>query len=52
MTDIDIELVRQASQGVPRQVGRILRRAIRFGVPKGLNHILDDLIQQVIEELR
>ena len=52
MTDTGIELLRQASQGIPRQVGRIVRQAMRLAVPKGLNHIPDDLIQQAIEELR
>ncbi|MEI6355445.1 MAG: ATP-binding protein [Methylococcus sp.] len=52
MTDTGIELLRQASQGIPRQVGRIVRQAMRLAVPKGLNHLPDDLIQQAIEELR
>jgi type II secretory pathway predicted ATPase ExeA len=52
MTDTGIEQLRQASQGIPRQVGRIVRQAMRLAVPKGLNHIPDDLIQQAIEELR
>ena len=32
--------------------GRILRTAMRLALPKGLNHLPDDLLQQAIEELR
>ena len=47
-----MEVLRQASKGLPRQAGRILRHAMRLAVPKGLNHLPDDLLQQAIEELR
>ncbi|MBD3765280.1 MAG: AAA family ATPase, partial [Rhodobacterales bacterium] len=47
-----MELLRQASQGLPRQIGRILRHAMRLAVPRGLNHLPDELIQQAMEELR
>jgi hypothetical protein len=49
-----MELLRQASQGLPRQAqaGRILKTAMQMAVPKGLNHLPDDLLQQAIEALR
>jgi type II secretory pathway predicted ATPase ExeA len=52
LADSGMELLRQASQGLPRQAGRILRAAMQMAVPKGLNHLPDDLLQQAIEELR
>ena len=52
MTESGMELLRQSSQGLPRQAGRTLRYAMRLAVPRGLNHLPDDLIQQAIEELR
>jgi type II secretory pathway predicted ATPase ExeA len=52
LADSGMEILRQASQGLPRQAGRILRAAMRLAVPKGLNHLPDELIQQAIEELR
>jgi type II secretory pathway predicted ATPase ExeA len=52
ITDPGLELLRQASKGLPRQAGRILRTAMQMAVPKGLNHLPDDLLQQAIEELR
>ena len=51
LSDSGLELVRQASQGLPRQAGRILKTSLQLAVPKGLNHLPDDLIQQAIEEL-
>jgi type II secretory pathway predicted ATPase ExeA len=52
LADSGMELLRLASQGLPRQAGRILRAAMQRAVPKGLNHLPDDLLQQAIEELR
>ena len=52
LADSGLELLRQASQGLPRQAGRILRAAMRLAVPEGLNHLPDELLQQAIEELR
>lgn len=52
LADSGMELLRQASKGLPRQAGRILRTAMKMAVPKGLNHLPDDLLQQAIEELR
>ncbi len=52
LADSGMELLRQASQGLPRHAGRILKAAMQLAVPKGLNHLPDDLLQQAIEELR
>jgi type II secretory pathway predicted ATPase ExeA len=52
LADSGLELLRQASQGLPRQAGRILRTAMQMAVSKGLNHLPDDLLQLAIEELR
>jgi hypothetical protein len=48
----ELELLRQASKGLPRQAGRILCTAMRLAVPKALNHLPDDLVQQAIAELQ
>lgn len=47
-----MEILRLASKGLPRQAGRILSTAMRLAVPKGLNHLPDDLLQQAISELQ
>ena len=47
-----LELLHQASKGCPRQTGNVLHTALRLAVPKGLNHLPDDLIQTAIEALR
>jgi type II secretory pathway predicted ATPase ExeA len=52
LADSGIELLRQASRGLPRQAGRILRTAMRLAVPRALNHLPDELLQHAIEELR
>jgi type II secretory pathway predicted ATPase ExeA len=52
LADSGMELLRQASKGLPRQAGRILRTTMQMAVTKGLNHLPDDLLQQAIEELR
>ena len=52
LADSGMELLRQASKGLPRQAGRLLRTAMRLAVPKGLNHLPDELLQQAIEEMR
>jgi type II secretory pathway predicted ATPase ExeA len=52
LADSGMELLRQASKGLPRQAGRILRTTMQLAVPRGLNHLPDDLLQQAIEELR
>ncbi len=50
-SDSGLELLRQASQGLPRQAGRLIKLAMQLAVPKGLNHLPDELIQQAIEEI-
>jgi type II secretory pathway predicted ATPase ExeA len=52
LADSGMEVLRQASKGLPRLAGSILRTAMRLAVPKGLNHIPDELLHQAIEELR
>lgn len=52
LSDTGLELLRQASRGLPRSAGRILRTAMQLAVPKGLNHLPDELLQQAIEEMR
>lgn len=52
LADSGMEVLRQASKGLPRLAGRILRTAMRLAVPKGLNHIPDELLLQAIEELQ
>ncbi len=52
LADSGMEVLRQASKGLPRTAGSILRTAMRLAVPKGLNHIPDELLHQAIEELR
>jgi MSHA biogenesis protein MshM len=52
LSDSGLELLRQASRGLPRYAGRILKTSFQLAVPKGLNHLPDELIQQAIEELR
>ncbi|MES9883713.1 MAG: hypothetical protein ABW185_22910 [Sedimenticola sp.] len=47
-----MELLRQTSRGLPRHAGRILKTAMQMAVPKGINHLPDELLQQPIEELR
>lgn len=52
LTDSGLELLRQASKGLPRHAGRILRTAMRLAVPRALNHLPDELLQAAIEELQ
>ena len=47
-----MEILRQASQGLPRQAGRILCTAMRLAVPKALNHLPDEILQLAIAELQ
>ncbi len=51
LSDSGIELLRQASQGKPRQAGQILKAALRLAVPKGLNHLPDELVQEAVDAL-
>lgn len=52
LSDSGLEMLRQASGGKPRHAGQVLRTAMKLAVPKGLNHLPDDLIQAAIEVLR
>jgi len=52
LSDAGMEILRQASKGLPRQAGRILCTAMRLAVPKALNHLPDELLQQAIGELQ
>ncbi|MFT5084001.1 MAG: MSHA biogenesis protein MshM [Lentisphaeria bacterium] len=52
LSDSGIELLRQASQGKPRQAGQLLKTALRLATSKGTNHLPDDLILESIEGLR
>ncbi len=52
IADSGMELLRQASKGLPRQAGNILLTAMRLAVPKALNHLPDEILRQAIEELR
>jgi len=52
LADPGMELLRQGAGGLPRHAGRILKAAMQMAVPKGLNHLPDELIQLAIEELR
>jgi len=52
LSDTGMEILHQASQGKPRQAGQILKTAMQLAVPKALNHLPDDLLQQAIEVLR
>lgn len=52
LSDTGMEILRQASKGLPRQASRILCTAMRLAVPKGLNHLPDELLQHAIAELQ
>jgi MSHA biogenesis protein MshM len=52
LSDSGLETLRLASQGRPRAAGLLLKTAMQLAVPKGLNHLPDDLLQQAIEVLR
>ena len=47
-----MEILRQASKGLPRQAERILCKAMRLAVPKALNHLPDEILQLAIGELQ
>lgn len=51
LSDSALELLRQASQGLPRKAGVILKISMQLAMARGLNHLPDELIQQAIEEL-
>jgi type II secretory pathway predicted ATPase ExeA len=47
-----LEFLRQASQGLPRQTGRIMRNPMNIAAGKKLNHLPDEILQRAIEDLR
>ncbi|NEV62647.1 ExeA family protein [Thiorhodococcus minor] len=52
LSDSGMQLLLMASRGRPRTAGQILRTAMQLAVPKALNHLPDDLIEEAIEVLR
>jgi type II secretory pathway predicted ATPase ExeA len=52
LAETAMEILRQASKGLPRQAGRILCTAMRLATLKELNHLPDELLQQAIAELQ
>jgi MSHA biogenesis protein MshM len=52
ISDPGLEMLRQASQGIPRKAGLILKNALRLAVAKGLSHLPDDLIHEAIGVLQ
>ena len=52
LSDSGLELLLQGSQGIPRTAGNILRTAMRLAVPKGLNHLPDELLKDAMEEMK
>lgn len=52
LCDSGLELLRQASKGLPRHAGRILCTALRLAMQKQLNHLPDEIVQQAIGELQ
>ena len=52
LSDSGLELLRQASQGKPRQAGQLLKTALRLAAGKGMNHLPDDLIHEAVNGLQ
>lgn len=52
LSDTGIEMLRQASQGKPRQAGLILKTAMQLAIPKGLTHLPDELLHHAIASLQ
>ncbi len=51
LSDSGLELLRQASQGLPRKAALLIKTALQLAAAEGLNHLPDELIQRAIEEL-
>ena len=51
LSDSGIEMLRQASQGRPRQAGQILKNALRLAADKKITHLPDELLLEAIEIL-
>lgn len=52
ISESGMEIVRQASKGLPRNASTILCTAMRLALPKGLNHLPDEILQLAIAELQ
>jgi MSHA biogenesis protein MshM len=52
ISESGIELLRQASQGFPRQAGRIIQLSLQLATVRKISHLPDDVLQQAISELR
>lgn len=52
LSDSGMEMLRQGSLGTARRAGLILKTAMQLAVPKGLNHLPDDLIKDAIGEIQ
>jgi len=52
LADSGLELVHQASQGLPRQAGPMLRTTMQMAATKKLIHLPDELLQRAIQDLR
>ncbi len=52
LSDSGMDLLRQTTQGNPRQAGVLLKTAMNLAAQQGINHLPDDLLQAAIEELR
>jgi type II secretory pathway predicted ATPase ExeA len=52
LSDTGIDMLRQASQGKPRQAGLILKTAMQLALPKGLQHLPDELLREAITSLQ
>jgi MSHA biogenesis protein MshM len=51
LSDSGLELLRQASQGLPRKAALLLKTSLRLAAQEGLNHLPDETVQRAIEEL-
>jgi MSHA biogenesis protein MshM len=52
LSDSGLERLRQASRGIPRRAGNLLKRSLQIAADKGINHIPDDVLEKAMEELR
>ncbi len=52
LSESGLELIRLASKGSPRKIRQILVTAMRLAVPKGLNHLPDDLLLESVEVMQ
>jgi type II secretory pathway predicted ATPase ExeA len=52
LSDPGIEILRMASKGNPRQVHRLLVKALQLATEKKQNHLSDDIVKEAIEILQ